>query len=315
MLEFKFVHQLSIWRFRQSPGMNRTGLQEASPLSSASPASRAPRVVANGEILSSSDRAKVRDRAIVMILANRGHCVQEVLKPAQKLEAAGCTIVFASLDGGEVRFDPLCNILAQMERAWDPTARLLRSARGRGRLADLPSLRQLASRGQLEGWQSRFDAIVVPGGHGETFAAFMRDRLVTGLVDQFLSSGRVTALMCHAVVIAAWLTDHGAAAVAGRTVTCWPRAYEEVERRIPVLGRYLAPLGATVASQLEKKGSRVLDSIMPGRHVNAVIDGNLVTGRGPWSADAFAAGVVNALSALPARVAAAGELQTLRSPS
>jgi putative intracellular protease/amidase len=279
--------------------MGRSGICEVGAEQSATPkvgGTQRARLLTRGESLPAAEMEKVRGVRVLMILAQAGHCIQEVLKPTERLETAGCKVAFASLEGRDVRFDPLCNALAQFERAWDPTVRLMRAARRGGRFVCLPSLREMADKGRLDDWLDGFAAVVVPGGHGKTFAAFLRDPTVIGVVEHFLVSGRVAALVCHAALIAALLERDGEALVHERTVTCWPRAYERVQGSLPFLGRYFMSCGSPVGKQLQERGGNVLDSILPGRRVHAVVDGNLVTGRGPWSDGAVATGLLLALA-------------------
>jgi putative intracellular protease/amidase len=232
-----------------------------------------------------------------MLLAARGTNVQEALKPLALLEQAGCPVTLAGLDGGTVRFDPLCNLLAVFESPWDPTWRLLRQARRDGRLDNLASLRDLERNGGLDAWLDGFAGLIVPGGHGEIFNAFLRNPLVLQVVGRFLAQDKALALICHAPIIATLVPSEEKPLARGRTITCWPRGYERAFSLLPVIGRYLVPCGRPVGDLLSEAGATVVDSVLPWRRVHAAIDGRLITGRGPWSSGAVAAALLDVLSA------------------
>lgn len=259
---------------------------------------------ANTRLLSSTPPLDARERAgiggkrILVLLAAAGHAAQEVLKPVDAFERSGCSVTFASLDGGPVRLDPLCNVLAFAECAWDRTLRLLLRARRRRTLRDLPSLRarRAGTRGEFERWLGGFDAVMVPGGHGGTFAGFVRDPIIAETIASFAERGAPIGLQCHAVVAGALAGTPNVPLARGRTVTCWPRRYEARLARLPLLGRYLQPFGRPAASLLDDAGALVHDE----SGVYAAVDGTLITSRGPWNTAVFATAFLRALADAPA---------------
>ena len=70
------------------------------------------------------------------------------------------------------------------------------------------SLREIERTGQLDAWLERFDAVVVPTGHGAVFA-------------QPGASGRGLAK--------------------GRVMVSWPRVADRLYGAIPLLGHYMVP--------------------------------------------------------------------------
>jgi len=250
----------------------------------------------NAPVLTADERARVRGRRILLVMAHKGHVQQEALKPLAIFEAAGCPVTIACLDADRVAFDPIGGLLAVAEAAWDPTFRLWRALKRAGRFAGVPSLRALDRSGTLPGWLSGFDAVFVPGGHGRVFHDFLHDPLTAGVVRRFDRAGAVVGLVCHAAIVGAHPGEDGIPLVRGREVACWPRAGDRFFGRLPGLGRYMVPYAKPAAVIVEEAGARVHDRVLIYPRVHAVVDGNLVTSRGPWSAGAFAAAVLSELA-------------------
>lgn len=238
---------------------------------------------------------------ILLVLAAAGNAPQEALKSADTFERNGARVQFAALDGGAVRFDPVCRLLAYAECARDRTLRLMRAATRRGTFADLPSLRRLRAAGTFAAFLEQFDALVVGGGHGATYAALARDPLAHDVLEAFRRRGAVIGLICHAPALGALGVAPRVPLIRGRRVTCWPRSLERLLGALPLVGPYFMPFGRPVAELLEDAGAEVDDALFHSR-ARVVVDGTLVTARGPWSADAFAVEVLRLVS--PASVAA-----------
>ena len=124
--------------------------------------------------------------------------------------------------------------------------------------------------GHVDAWLERFDAVVVPGGHGAVFA-------------QAGASGRVLAK--------------------GRVMVSWPRVADRLYGAIPLLGHYMVPYREPVAVTLERAGASLLDSMLVFPRVHAAIDGHLATARGPWSDGPFVSAVLHLLASAPERAA------------
>jgi len=104
-----------------------------------------------------------------------------------------------------------------------------------------------------------FDALILPGGHGP--AVLREDSNVIEFVKDFWDSGKIVAAICHGpqVLITAEVLD-------GKTLTSVGSIREEIE-------------GA---------GAKFLDQ-------SVVVDGNLVTSRGPKDLHDFLTNIVEAL--------------------
>ncbi len=271
----------------------------ARALAAAGSAPDAIRFYASPPALSADVLGRVKGRRVLFLLAAAGQVPQEILIPAEGFEKASIKVAFSSLDGGDICLDPLTIGVAWLEAPWNPTARLLRRFRREGRFSSLPSLRAMDTDGTLDRWLGGFDAVVVAGGHGRAYSAFIRDPLVIDTVAGFHAAGRVAGLLCHSPLVAALPGRRGPGFAAGKAVTCWPRWTETLFGLIPFLGRYMMPFGHPVRTLLEEAGVHVHDPPMPRRPVHAVVDGRLVTGRGPWSTRAFAHAVVLAVAGTP----------------
>lgn len=224
------------------------------------------------------------NRTVLMLLARRGHAVQETLPVIDALRAAGIAVVPGTESGGDVRFDPLCIALAFGESLWAPSWRLHRAALKRGELSSVPR-----PGAHVKDWVDRFDAIVVPGGHGSVYGAFATGPVVADAIHRFAAAGKPVGLICHSVGAAAYLGPDGQAPLAeGRRVTCWPRAMERALSSLPWAGAYFLPFGRPVQDLLEEVSPRVECSALPWRMPHVVVDGPLVTAWGPWSGAAFA---------------------------
>ena len=230
-----------------------------------------------------------------MLLANAGHVAQETLKTAWFLRRAGCAVTFLALHGGNVRLDPLCDALAAAEAVWDPTLRLRFRARREGWLRDLPSIAELHRAQPNFVWLDSYDAVVVPGGHGSVFGAFLRDQRIIDAVAYAYQTGRTVGLLCHGPVVGALPSTFGPAILQGQAIACWPRLYETALGLLPGIGRYFVPAGQPVGRLAAQAGAEVHDAVLPGRRRHAMASGRLVTGRGPWSIRPFTDALLAAL--------------------
>jgi putative intracellular protease/amidase len=234
--------------------------------------------------------AGVAGKRVLMLVAPAGHCVHEVVRPMVALQRAGVHVDLASSIAGPIAFEWTGTWMAFAAAPWSDTRQLARLARDAG-LFD--RVRAVASLGPLD----HYDAVILPGGHGQTFAAFVLGALVGDVLHQFAGSGRVTALICHGVAAAGLPGGGGEPPLAaGRHVTAWPRAFERPMAAIPFLGEFLAPLGRLTQDYVEPIAAAVHCSGRPWGMPHAVIDGTLVTGWGPWSADCVARAVLTAIA-------------------
>jgi putative intracellular protease/amidase len=222
--------------------------------------------------------------SVLVLLSRRGHAVQETLPVVDELKRLGIDVALGTESGGDVQFDPVCNALALGEIAWSPSWRLLREAQRSGALRNVER-----PAGSIADWVKRFDAIVIPGGHGRVFGSFVRSATVSEAIHAFAAAQKPVGLVCHAVAAASFPGPSGEAPLgSGREVTCWPRAMERVLGALPFIGRYFIPFGTYAQDLVETVTTRVRCSALPWRMPHAVVDGGLVTAWGPWSGPPFA---------------------------
>lgn len=227
-------------------------------------------------------------RKVLLMLSRRGTNTHEALVPLFRLEAAGAEVVIGSDRSGDVQLDPLCNALATVESPWSPVFHMLRRTHRR----------RLRAMEVSDASAERFDAVIVPGGHGRAFGAFATGDRLRAIIHAFAAHRRIIGVQCHAVVAAALAGPEGQAPIAaGREVTCWPRSLERVLTLPPIAGRYLRPLGPFVEDLVAPVAARLHTHVLPWRMPHVVIDDRLVTSWGPWSAELFTQAVMRQMEA------------------
>lgn len=183
----------------------------------------------------------------------------------------GWSIVVASPLGGRAPVDP-----ASVSVGTDEAQHGF--AEARTRLEDTVKLDTLS--------HDRFDAIVLPGGHGAMYDLPGHPKLQTLLRD-FYESGKLVAAVCHgpAALVGTLLSD-GSPLVAGRRVNAFTDR-EEAETT-------LAPqLPFLLETRLRELGAIFVAAPNWTSHYEA--DGNLITGQNPQSTLAVAAAVIDYL--------------------
>jgi putative intracellular protease/amidase len=245
------------------------------------------------------DTSSLAGRKVLFLVPAYGGVPQETLNPVAFLEQLGISVQFASVAGGSVSFDPLCRVLAWLEWLWSPTLGLLRQFERGRRLEQLVSLRDLEQGGKLAEWLLSFDAVLVPGGHGQGLANFLNDPTIVNTVSLMAEAGKVVGIECHSVILATRVVDASGQSLTDRfECVCWPAALERPLSWLPFLGRYLSPLGRPVEHLVRAAGGKVHRAFWPWNMPHAVIHGLLVTSWGPWSTRAFAAAVALRLGAV-----------------
>jgi putative intracellular protease/amidase len=218
-----------------------------------------------------------RRRKVLLLMSRRGTATQEALVPLMELTAAGVSVMIGSDDAGDVEFDWACNLLASVERLWSPVHDMrleLGRAALRAHKVDVSNLE----------WLDRFDAVLVPGGHGPEYGTFIMSDFVQQVVRAFVDSDKLVALQCHSVVAAALDGPQGEVPFGfGRQVTCWPASVERMLGRLPFVGRHFLPLGKLTEELVAPVTGRVHVAANPRRMPHVVVDGPLVTSWGPWS--------------------------------
>ena len=223
------------------------------------------------------DRRDAQPRKVLLLLSRRGTATQEAVMPLAELRALGAEVIIGSSDAGDIVFDGPCNLLASLERLWSPVHRLHRDLQRQGLRAERVDPRDTE-------WLGRFDAVLIPGGHGPHYAEFIRSAFAQDVIRAFVKGGRLVALQCHSVFAATVKGPNGEAPIgAGRQVTCWPAAYERVLGSLPGIGRHFRPLGTLVQDLVAPVAAGVHAGANPWRMPHVVVDGPLVTSWGPWS--------------------------------
>lgn len=223
------------------------------------------------------DASRATPPKVLLLLSRRGTATQEALLPLVELQRLGIEVVIGSDTAGAIAFDGPCNLLASIERLWSPVHSLHRRLQREG-------LRAEAVNAADPAWFDQFDAVLIPGGHGPHFGAFILGPFARAVVRAFVNRGRLVALQCHSVVAAALDGPNGELPIGyGRQVTCWPNAYERVLGSLPIVGRHFLPLGKRTQDLVQPITGRVHVSANPARMPHVVVDGPLITSWGPWS--------------------------------
>ncbi|PIQ98155.1 MAG: hypothetical protein COV67_00405 [Nitrospinae bacterium CG11_big_fil_rev_8_21_14_0_20_56_8] len=239
-----------------------------------------------------AQRETLKKKSVLFLLSSRGHPVQELLLPMRHLLNSGIRVDLATLDGGPVRLDFLCNILAVLECACNQAFQCLRDEARARRLSHTVSLRALQRENRLGSYLDSFDALVVPGGHGRVYREFVFSELTGEVVRHFSTRRKVVGLQCHSVVLAGQVDTGGM-----KEVTCWPRCYERILSSIPFLKPLFKPFGVFAQDLVEAKNMKVLYHPCNPNNPRAVIDRHLVTCWGPWSMPQFSYAVQHLLCA------------------
>jgi putative intracellular protease/amidase len=180
----------------------------------------------------------------------------------------GWDVVVASPLGGKAPVDP-----ASLGEEMDPSF-----AEAAKRLENTMKLNDLS--------HERFDAIVLPGGHGAMYD-LPTDQKLQSLLRDFYESGKVVAAVCHgpAALVGTVLSD-GSPLVAGKRVNAFTDREEEetgLASHLPfLLERRLRELGAIFVAA-------------PNWTAHYEADGNLITGQNPQSTIAVTNAVIDHL--------------------
>jgi putative intracellular protease/amidase len=191
--------------------------------------------------------------------AQTGFHLGEAVEPWQALRAAGYTVDFASVQGGQppmVGYD--ANVPAQTAFLSDPAVA--------DALCHTPVAAEVDPR--------RYDGIYFVGGHGTMWD--FRDPALSSLARDVYEGGGVVAAICHgsAALVDVHLTD-GRHFLDGHRVTAFSRRDEAARGLSDVVPFCLQ-------STLESAGA--IYSCAPDRVAHIVVSDRLVTGQNPASA-------------------------------
>ena len=187
-----------------------------------------------------------------------GLWLEEFAVPYQVLMEGGATVTVVSPKGGATPIDPRSNPTPEQAAAWANAEKVLHSTQPLS-----PAI-----------WESDFDALFIPGGHGPMID-LARDQQVAKLASDFARSGKLIAAVCHgpAALVGATRAD-GTPLVRGKRLTSFSDSEEKavgLQNAVPFwLEQRLIGLGAHFTQ---------------GKDFSeyAVEDGNLITGQNPQS--------------------------------
>jgi len=213
-------------------------------------------------------------KKILMVVTNHDHIdathptglwLEEYAAPYQEFLAAGFDVVVASPKGGISPIDPR-SLSGEIPKQWQAAATRLQTTEA---LAGLDF--------------QKFDAIVIPGGHGPLFDLANNEVLAKAL-QHFATAGKIIGAVCHgpAGLVSAILPD-GTPFVAGKKLTAFSNSEEKIvqlDQLVPFL----------LEDKLKSLGAVYVSDKPWATHV--VVDGKLVTGQNPQSSSAFAKALV-----------------------
>lgn len=138
------------------------------------------------------------------------------------------------------------------------------------------------------GRSGEFDALFYPGGHGPMYD-LVDDKDSIAVIEEFNAAGKPVAAVCHGPIVLANAKANGKPIVDGRNVTGFTNQEEEMAGLTDAMPFLLETV-------LIEKGGKFSKAAEPwGEHV--VVDGNIITGQNPASANAIGAAIVKALKA------------------
>lgn len=191
-----------------------------------------------------------------------GYHLAEVSHPYYVLAEAGCIIEFASPKGGPVPMDP-----GSRDESDPVNKRFLEDQIAQNKMGGTLSADQIDP--------ERYDAVYFPGGHG-TMWDLPENVALAEVTRTINAGGGVISAVCHGpAALVNVKNDDGSHLVAGRKVSAFTDSEEraaELDGVVPfLLASTLAERGAVLeaADDFEKSVS---------------VDGNLVTGQNPASA-------------------------------
>ena len=206
-----------------------------------------------------------------------GFWLEEFAAPYYVFKDAGAELTLASPLGGQPPLDP---------KSDEPGAQTAATQRFK---ADAEAVEALGATTKLSEIRAKdFDAVFFPGGHGPLWD-LANDPHSIRLVENFFSSGKPVAAVCHAPCVFHGVhLENGNALVKGKHVTGFSNTEEaaaKLTRVVPFL----------VEDSLRKAGA--IYSKAHDWQPNVVVDGNLVTGQNPASSAPAAVKVLELLAA------------------
>jgi putative intracellular protease/amidase len=208
----------------------------------------------------------------------------ELTHPYWEFVEAGYQVTIASADGGALQADSWSDPADESNYSSDDliTRGFIASAQHRALVDNTPALADVDV--------PQFGALFLVGGQAPMYT-FRDDRRVKDLTGEFVSAGKVAAVVCHATcVLLDAVTPEGQLVVAGRTWTGFANSEEDYAD--DYVGKRIQPF------RIEDEARKISDTnfIVQGRfRPHAVRDGNLITGQQQYSGAAAARLVIEAL--------------------
>jgi putative intracellular protease/amidase len=203
-----------------------------------------------------------------------GYYLPEVSHPVAEFKKAGIEVDIASPRGGKAPMDPSSRDLSDPVNAWFLSDTVLSA-----KLMNTLRLDQVDP--------SHYQAIVFAGGHG-TMWDFALDPAVSSVSARIYERGGVVAAVCHgpAALVNIRLSD-GQYLITDKKVTGFSNAEEDAMGLTSVMPFLLE-------DELKSRGA--LFSSAPLWLAHTVVDGRLVSGQNPASAQGVGKAVVEILS-------------------
>ncbi|MFJ9379230.1 type 1 glutamine amidotransferase domain-containing protein [Streptomyces sp. NPDC101455] len=237
---------------------------------------------------------------VLMPVPDRDFDVTEVAVPWRLLTAAGHEVVFATeraetLPAADPRL--LTGVLFGQLGAEDEPKRFYEQ------LTAAPEFSATVAWADLD--VSRFDGLLLPGGHAPGMRQYLGSPELRSKVGEFWRLGRPVGAICHGVLVLARTRDPGTgrSVIAGRRTTCLPKYMERTAYLTTGwrLGRYYRTYPAYVEDEVRaaldeprtqfERGTRELTrrgTASDDTHAFVVRDGTYLSARWPGDAYLFA---------------------------
>jgi len=241
---------------------------------------------------------------ILIPLPDRDFDTTEVSIPWKYLTGRGIRVVFATEEGRTSETDPrlLAGVLFGRLRAKPDAVAAYREMREDG------SFRRPITYREID--PSRYDAILLPGGHAKGMRQYLDSELLRQKVFSFYRSGRIIAAICHGVLVPARTFDPatGRSIIYERRVTALLKALERTAYYMTAwkLGDYYRTYPEYVEDEVTR-ALKVPENFARGRSVRepfVVEDGIFITARWPGDAQAFAERIADRVKAVKPALAA-----------
>ena len=203
-----------------------------------------------------------------------GFWLEEFAAPYYVFKDAGIDVALASPKGGQPPIDP---------KSDDPANQTASQDRFKG---DPQAQAMLANTQRLDGVAAAdYDAVFYPGGHGPLWD-LAEDAKSIQLIENFYTTGKPVAAVCHAPAVLRHVEIDGAPIVKGKRVTGFTNS-EEAAVHLTDVVPFL------VEDELKRLGGKF--EKVDDWGTLAIVDGRLITGQNPASSEATAKALLGVL--------------------